>query len=184
MADQSSEPIKFYRKSEAFGCFSNFSPHPITPFSIDAATSEHLFQAAKFGRTDPDHARAILATTDPAIAAKMGRDRDHPLDSSWDQPIGSRLFDTDLMVKDAVMIFVVYTKFIQHHDIMAVLKDTGRKQIIECTDNDFYWADGGNGRGKNMLGKILEYVREILVTNVPLPGYIYSLLSDLLTPIR
>jgi predicted NAD-dependent protein-ADP-ribosyltransferase YbiA (DUF1768 family) len=34
--------------------------------------------------------------------------------------------------------------------------------IIEHTKNDNYWADGGDGSGKNMLGKILMEIRDEL----------------------
>jgi len=32
-------------------------------------------------------------------------------------------------------------------------------KLIEHTKNDSYWADGGDGNGKNMLGRLLELVR-------------------------
>lgn len=38
-------------------------------------------------------------------------------------------------------------------------------KIIEHTENDDYWGDGGDGKGKNMLDKILMKVREELKEN-------------------
>jgi predicted NAD-dependent protein-ADP-ribosyltransferase YbiA (DUF1768 family) len=35
-------------------------------------------------------------------------------------------------------------------------------QIVEHTENDRYWGDGGDGSGKNRLGQILMRVREEL----------------------
>jgi N-glycosidase YbiA len=35
-------------------------------------------------------------------------------------------------------------------------------EIIEHTRNDNYWGDGGDGGGRNMLGKTLMLVREEL----------------------
>jgi predicted NAD-dependent protein-ADP-ribosyltransferase YbiA (DUF1768 family) len=32
-------------------------------------------------------------------------------------------------------------------------------KIIEHTENDDYWGDGGDGSGKNMLGQILMRIR-------------------------
>jgi predicted NAD-dependent protein-ADP-ribosyltransferase YbiA (DUF1768 family) len=37
-------------------------------------------------------------------------------------------------------------------------------KLIEQTQNDAYWGDGGNGSGKNMLGRILMEVREKIAT--------------------
>jgi len=34
--------------------------------------------------------------------------------------------------------------------------------VVKHTENDAYWGDGGNGRGKNRLGQILMRVREEL----------------------
>ena len=35
-------------------------------------------------------------------------------------------------------------------------------EIIEHTSKDSYWGDGGDGSGRNMLGKTLMLVREEL----------------------
>ncbi|WP_275043177.1 NADAR domain-containing protein [Streptococcus parasanguinis] len=39
---------------------------------------------------------------------------------------------------------------------------TGDVIIIEHTQNDAYWADGGDGSGKNKLGLLLMKVRKEL----------------------
>ncbi|MEO1140885.1 MAG: NADAR family protein, partial [Pseudomonadota bacterium] len=41
------EEIKFYRTGDPYGCFSNFSAHPIL-IETTWPTSEHYFQAQKF----------------------------------------------------------------------------------------------------------------------------------------
>lgn len=40
--------------------------------------------------------------------------------------------------------------------------ETGDAVLIEHTNNDFHWADGGDGTGKNQLGEILMRVRNEL----------------------
>ena len=45
--------IHFYHVSGEFGCFSNFSPHPVQLKGKTWPTSEHYFQAQKFAGT-PD----------------------------------------------------------------------------------------------------------------------------------
>ena len=47
-------------------------------------------------------------------------------------------------------------------DIRSILLGTGDATLVEHTENDAYWGDGGDGSGKNMLGKILMRVRERL----------------------
>ena len=140
--------IKFYRISEEYGCFSNFSPHPVELKGKRWPTSEHYFQAQKFAGTE--HEEAIRLKKSPMIAARIGRDRKKPLRADWDE------------VKDDVMREAVRAKFKQHPDLRAILLSTGDALIVEHTQNDAYWGDGGDGTGKNMLGLILMEVREEL----------------------
>jgi ribA/ribD-fused uncharacterized protein len=50
-------------------------------------------------------------------------------------------------------------KFSQHAELKALLLSTGDARLVEHTENDSYWGDGGNGRGRNMLGQLLMQVR-------------------------
>ena len=86
----------------------------------------------------------------PMAAANMGRDKSLPLRSDWEK------------IKDDIMREVVLAKFTQNKDCREILLSTGDAQLIEHTDKDKYWADGGNGTGKNMLGIILMEVRDFL----------------------
>jgi N-glycosidase YbiA len=53
-------------------------------------------------------------------------------------------------------------------DLREILVATGNASIIEHTENDSYWGDGGDGSGPNMLGRILMEIREELkATNEP-----------------
>ena len=140
--------IRFYRSGDAYGCFSNFSRHPVTLKGKTWPTSEHYFQAQKFPGTE--HEEEIRNASGPGEAARMGRQRSRPLRPDWEQ------------VKDDIMREVVLAKFTQHDDLRRALLDTGDAELIEHTANDAYWADGGDGSGKNMLGKILMEVREQL----------------------
>ncbi len=142
--------IHFYSVSGEFGCFSNFSPHSIRLKGKIWPTSEHYFQAQKFvGTPDEEEVRAAKS---PMIAARMGRSRNRPLRRDWES------------VKDGIMHDAVLAKFTQHDDLREILDSTGESEIVEHTVNDRYWGDGGDGRGKNMLGKILMRVREELRT--------------------
>ncbi len=50
----------------------------------------------------------------------------------------------------------------QHQAVRDVLLSTGDSLLVEHTPRDSYWGDGGDGSGKNMLGKILMEVRRKL----------------------
>lgn len=139
------ETIFFYRVQDDYGCFSNFAPYPIELEGKVWPTSEHYFQAHKFAGTE--HEEAIRQTPSPMIAARMGRSRQRPLRADWDR------------VKDQVMYEAVRAKFTQHADIRQILLDTGDAELVEHTAKDRYWADGGDGTGQNVLGRILMRVR-------------------------
>ena len=50
----------------------------------------------------------------------------------------------------------------QNPEILEKLIATSDAELLEHTKNDHYWADGGDGSGKNMLGKILMETRVAL----------------------
>ena len=53
-------------------------------------------------------------------------------------------------------------KFEQHAELRALLLATAPAKLVEHTENDAYWGDGGNGKGKNRLGYLLMELREQL----------------------
>jgi N-glycosidase YbiA len=140
--------INFYRTTDEYGCFSNFAPYPIELKDRIWPTSEHYFQAQKFVGTE--HEEAIRLEKSAMIAARMGRDRKKPLRADWEA------------VKDDIMREAVRAKFRQHAELRATLLATGGAMIVEHTENDSYWGDGGDDSGKNMLGRILMEIREEL----------------------
>lgn len=140
--------IYFYGTRDQYGCFSNFSAHGFELDGLYWTTSEHYFQAQKFVGTP--HLEQIRAAKLPRDAAKMGRDRKRPLRSDWEQ------------VKDDIMRKAVLKKFETHSDIREVLLATNDEAIVENAASDYYWGCGKDGSGKNMLGKILREVRDIL----------------------
>ena len=89
------------------------------------------------------------------IAARMGRSRNHPIRGDWES------------IKDEIMYRAVVAKFRQHASLQELLLGTGEAEIVEHTANDSYWADGGDGRGLNVLGRILMRVRADLRQSKP-----------------
>ena len=140
--------IAFYKVSESYGELSNFAPFPVEIDGTVWPTTEHYFQAQKFPGTP--RAEAIRRAVSPMIAARMGRSRQYPLRPDWEQ------------VKNEIMYSTVLAKFTQNDALRELLLATGDAEIVEHTKNDSYWGDGGNGSGRNELGKILMRVREEL----------------------
>src|SRR5436305_14669006 len=109
--------IYFYSPRDAYGCFSNFSRHGFELDGLFWPTSEHYFQAQKFAGTP--HAEVVRQARSPKDAANMGRERNRPLRTDWEQ------------VKDDVMRRAVLCKFQKHADIRAILISTGDEEIVE-----------------------------------------------------
>ncbi|QDV67688.1 Swarming motility protein YbiA [Rosistilla carotiformis] len=139
------ETINFYLVDDEYGAFSNFAAYPIELDGATWPTTEHYFQAQKFAGTQ--HAEEIRLVESPMKAARMGRDRQRPLRSDWED------------VKDDIMRVALYAKFTQHPDLRELLLGTGDAMIVEHTKNDGYWGDGGDGTGRNMLGQMLVELR-------------------------
>lgn len=139
------EVIYFYSVEDEYGDFSNFARYPIRLKGKTWPTSEHYFQAMKF--IDPIQQQKIRQATTPMEAARMGRDRKQKLRRDWES------------VKDQVMYEAVQEKFVQHPELAEQLLATQNAKIVEHTEQDSYWGDGGDGSGKNKLGQILMRVR-------------------------
>lgn len=144
---QMDEEINFYSVNDEYGEFSNFAAYPIKLNGKVWPTTEHYFQAMKFeSKKDQNE---IRLTKSPMEAARKGRDRKRKLRRNWES------------IKDNVMREAVMQKF-THPEIKELLLRTGSAKLVEHTENDSYWGDGGNGSGKNKLGRILMEVREKL----------------------
>jgi N-glycosidase YbiA len=133
--------INFYSTTGEHGCFSNFSRHSIFLKKKRWPTTEHYFQAQKFAGTE--HEEEVRKCKTPSLAANMGRSRKLPLRRDWES------------VKDQIMMDALRAKFTQHEDLKATLLGTGDAKLVEHTENDSYWGDGGDGSGKNRLGQLL-----------------------------
>jgi ribA/ribD-fused uncharacterized protein len=135
--------IKFYGTRSEYGFLSNFYP---AKFEFDGKiylTSEHAFQAKKFDGTDKEE--LIRNTKTPGEAKKLAWKFKPQI--GWDR------------IRNEIMKKIVYEKFAQNESLKQQLLETGEETLVEHTSNDSYWGDGGDGSGKNMLGKILMEVR-------------------------
>ena len=140
--------ILFYRVRELYGEFSNFAAFPIKLMGHTWPTTEHFFQAQKFAGSEYEH--VIRNAKSQMIAARLGRSRKQPLRSDWESS------------KEDIMRQALQAKFTQHDNLRALLLGMGDAVLIEHTENDRYWGDGGDGRGRNRLGRLLMELREQL----------------------
>ncbi|MEZ0297673.1 MAG: NADAR family protein [Candidatus Methylacidiphilales bacterium] len=138
-------PIRFYSTNAPFGEFSNFADYPVVIDGLKWPTSEHYFQACKFTHEDYQERIRLARTADKA--ARLGRSRSVRIHRNW------------LKMRNDAMRRAVRAKFQQYASLQALLLSTGDATIVEHTINDSYWGDGGDGRGRNMLGRILMEVR-------------------------
>ena len=143
--------IYFYKVWQPYGCFSNFSLHPIEMHNTFWSTVEHYYQAQKFlGSPDEEIIPLIQAASTPEEAAALGRCPTRQTRLDWEA------------VKTHVMAEAVLKKFMTHRDIRKTLLSTGSELLIEDSPKDYFWGCGANKTGKNHLGKILMTVREEL----------------------
>lgn len=146
-----SNQILFYREYDTYGEFSNFAKYPVVVDNKVWPTSEHYFQAMKFP-SHPDYQEMIRNTSSPYEIKKLGSTRQIPLRNDWED------------VKEDIMMKVLRVKFSSYSELEQLLLSTGDATLIEHTKNDKYWADGGDGTGKNRLGILLMKLRDELRT--------------------
>ena len=142
--------IEFYSTKGDYGYFSSFWFN--APFRLknqNWRTREHYFQAQKFVGTK--YESEIRNIKSPMECAKAGRDRSKPLRKDWES------------VKYSIMLEAIVAQCEQNPSFKKLLLETGDAKLVEHTSNDDIWGDGGNGKGKNLLGKALMEARSIMV---------------------
>ncbi|MCL9781263.1 GTP cyclohydrolase II [Vibrio sp. S4M6] len=151
-------PILFYEPFESHGFLSNFFPANIEISGVVWPTSEHYYQAQKFSSSIIQ--QEILKAETPDLAFALSRKYEQHARSDW--------YD----IRVDVMESIVKEKFIQNPNLAYYLVNTGCIELKEHSHKDAFWGDGGDGKGKNILGRILMDVRETLQQTKP-----YNLVS-------
>ena len=149
------EACGFRFTNAPWGEFSNFAP---LASSIAAGpwmfpTSEHLYQACKFGAA-PAVQHRIAAAPTAREAAAIGRGTADGLDPHWNEQ------------RVNVMRWVLRMKREANAAaIDAALAATGRRAIVEVSTRDPWWGarpDGNRYRGANVLGRLWMELRRQL----------------------
>ncbi len=183
----SEDEVWFYEhKEKPYGVFSNFAE---IGFDVDNnyyPTSEAYYQSKKFEGPDSttadlEYAKIIASQNTGNKAAILARQTKPIQNYKWAQELwtliqqykskGVKIREDWDNVKNNVMRVAVYNKFATNPKLKNILISTSPKRLAEHTHRDDYWGDNHpknnpnvSGDGKNMLGKILEEVRYILVS--------------------
>lgn len=145
------------------GCpMSNFAasamrwPCPHCGESLHVATVEHAFQAAKATSCPETHRVAGASSASEA----RSRGRRVQLRADWEAPTGA-VAGRRVSFKAEVMWGLLRTKFstLEH---AATLQDTGELVLVEDAPWDPFWGAGKDGRGTNVLGRLLMTLRQEL----------------------
>lgn len=141
--------IRFLSKTEKWKDFSNLAPYEIKLDGEIWKSSEHYYQFKKFEKTDPQYAQKIRSALTPKDAKKLSMVNDkYP--SNWDN------------IKVEILKIAVRKKFESHIQLKKLLLSTGNEELIEANPDDYFWGEGEDGSGKNIMGKILMKIRDNL----------------------
>ena len=124
----------------------HFIPTHITIDGEIWAGAEQYYQAMKsFGH--PDHAEAKIAIrmATPMEAWSLGQR--YSCRSDWHS------------VSVDVMKVAVTAKFTQDDSLRQLLLSTGTHPLVQVKPGDDFWGTGLRGRGRNMLGVLLQELR-------------------------
>ncbi len=161
--------IKFYEKKDKYFEFSNYYESPVIIKGLTYPSVEHYYQASKFNdewykniiikSSTPNKAR-VLANQETGGGYKWRTDLNEVIKESKEKGVKMRK-DWDEM-KLWFMMLGVLNKFKNNEKLKALLLSTENKKIIEDSPRDNYWGIGKDGKGENMLGRVLMCVRKLL----------------------
>lgn len=129
----------------------NWSAHAVVVEGVKFPTVEHAYHYLKFKGTAPDVAAQVLAAPSPWAAKQVADTYGDKRRTDWDE------------VKVDIMTDLNRAKMEQNEDARECLKSSGSKTLVENSPVDFYWGCGVDGKGENVMGKILMKIREELV---------------------
>jgi len=147
----------FLWATEFANCHSTWKNFKEDAIVIDGYTyhggSETYYQLMKSKGTS-DHAKALKdvekrgARLDPLESWEIGQK--YAVRKGWDG------------MKEKVMEKPVTIKFTQNHSLTHLLLSTGKHPLVQLKPDDGFWGTGAHGDGDNVLGVMLEKLRQKL----------------------
>ncbi len=122
-------------------------------FTLDGARyagPEVFFQLAKSEGTDDHTAAREAIARDPSPENAFVVGRTHAMRADWEA------------VKVSVMRRALTAKFTQSPALTELLRATRPHPLVQVKAHDAFWGTGPDGRGLNMLGRLLMQLRETL----------------------
>lgn len=177
MDSNNSKDIFFYGTSCKYKELSNFYllKTPIIVFGKTYATSEHLYQSMKYllqEQTEEviEYSELIRTATNPYKSKTLANQKISNSDDSWILHTNQTIerykdfvspYEDWYNIKEKAMQYVVAVKFMTDEDCRSVLLDINPEaNIYEDSPYDNFWGIGKLRSGKNVLGKILETLKE------------------------
>lgn len=149
--------IQFYSGlHNGYEGFSNFAhaPFQATEYgqTVHFPTVEHYFHYQKAKLFGDDSAKqAILNANDPLQAKRIGRTIQNFDPFVWDK------------VAEKHIANGMYLKFTQNSELKQKLIDTKDATLLEANPYDSKYGVGKDGQGRNLTGKCLMRVRDLIV---------------------
>lgn len=156
------ECIVFYRIREAHGCLSNMAPMKVQLGGMRFRTAEHAYQAQRLCEQPEllEEAMAIPGPVDMKRFVYSHRGAWHP---DWESDYGQEAVRT--------MRLVLLAKARQNPGFANHLLQAGDKPVVEQSATDQFWgatpAPDGTLVGRNILGRLLMELREMLRKDLP-----------------
>lgn len=146
--------ILFNSKHPRYGFLGNFYPSPfIAPFGgglVLFRSVEHYYQAHK---TKNKEFRAKIINANDGSRAKY-----------WGSPkSGCPIIEDFDKGREKLMRKALRFKFAQNPSLYTLLKSTGKASLIEDAPWDDFFGTGKDGKGKNVMGKLLMELRDTSV---------------------
>jgi ribA/ribD-fused uncharacterized protein len=147
--------IRFEGSSEGlYRAFNNFFKASFTVDGKDYMSIANYFNSQKFAGSDDAFAEEIRGQKNPALTRAKAANKEHPARADW------------AAVKVDVMRHGLVAKFSQNAELRTLLLSTGDAPIEATQEDEMatkgYWSIGADGSGENMLGELLEEVRDII----------------------
>lgn len=109
---------------------------------------EQFYQYSKFIDTDIAWAESIRRTRNAYEAKRLGQNRSHPINPSWDK------------IKVSIMNWGLRIKFTNDDELRQLLLSTADEILIEANPYDKFWGQNPQtGFGQNMMGQCLMNIR-------------------------
>lgn len=156
-------PVLFWKDTDRNGYLSNWAR---SPFQVDGirynCAEQYIMWSKAVVMDDESSAQKILATNDPQTQKRLGRQVQHWKDGLWKRQ------------REPVMVRAARAKFSQNPELQERLIKTHPRRMAEASPSDKIYGIGlapddplaqnpQNWRGENLLGRVLEQIREELV---------------------